>query len=91
MESSIEDIKILVRNGEIASAMRELDTYIKDNLSDDEAYFLRGKLRWRSGDRAGATSDYAHAADLNPDSGAVHALEMARDIESFFNPDLLNP
>ena len=91
MESSVEDIKILVGNGEIASAMQELDAYIKANPGDDEAYFLRGKLRWQSGDRAGATSDYAHAADLNSDSGAVHALEMARDIESFFNPDLLNP
>ncbi len=91
MDSSIEDIKIMVGRGDTASALEALDTYIKNNPGDDEAYFLRGKLRWRAGDRSGATTDYAHAASINPESGAVRALEMARDIESFFNPDLLNP
>lgn len=80
-----------MREGDNAAAMKALDTYIDNNPGDDEAYFLRGKLRWRTGDRSGATSDYAHAAAINPASGAVRALEMARDIESFFNPDLLNP
>ncbi|WP_304967895.1 hypothetical protein [Duncaniella muris] len=50
-----------------------------------------GKLRWRMGDRSGAMGDYAKAVELNPDSPAVMALEQARDIADFFNPDLYNP
>ena len=56
-----------------------------------ELYFERGKLHWREGDRAAATSDYLKAAELDPESPAVQALDHARDIEAFFNPDLLNP
>ncbi|MBD5374307.1 MAG: tetratricopeptide repeat protein [Paramuribaculum sp.] len=91
MESSVEEIKNLADRGELEDAIRLLDIYIRNNPQADEAYFLRGRLRWRAGDRSGATSDYAHASAINPESGAVRALEMARDIESFFNPDLLNP
>ena len=36
-------------------------------------------------------SDYSKATGLNPDSPAAMALEQARDIAGFFNPDLYNP
>lgn len=52
---------------------------------------MRGKLYWKLGNRAAATSSYAAAAELDPDSPAAAALEQARTIEAFFNPDLLNP
>lgn len=56
-----------------------------------EMFFERGKLYWRLGERSRAASDYAAAAELDPEGPAVHALEHARHIEDFFNPDLLNP
>ncbi len=87
--------------------MDRIDRYIKENKLDEamvllndilaadpdnaEALFRRGKIYWRLGKRAKATSDYAAAAAADPDSPAVQALEQARDIENFFNPDLLNP
>lgn len=91
MESSLSMIKLIADSGDLSRAVEELSRLISIEPENDEAYFMRGKLRWRLGDRSGATADYAHAAELNPKSGAVRALEMARDIEGFFNPDLLNP
>ena len=57
----------------------------------DEVFFCRGKLLWKLGRRAEATSDYIKAVSINPSSKAARALEMARAVESFFNPDMLNP
>lgn len=53
--------------------------------------FQRGRLRWQEGRRAAAMTDYAEAAELDPASPAVQALDQAREIMSFFNKDLYNP
>lgn len=68
-----------------------LDEYIGEHPDDSRALYLRGKARWRKGERSRATSDYMKSAAIEPDGPARHALDMARDIEDFFNPDLLNP
>lgn len=83
--------KSLIARGCLQEALLELDRLVESSPEDDALIFNRGKLRWRLGDRAGATGDYAKAALLNPDSPAVKALENARDIADFFNPDLYNP
>lgn len=56
-----------------------------------EIYFERGRLKWKLGDRAGATADYRHAIDLDASSPAAEALEMTRRIMDFYNRDLYNP
>lgn len=56
-----------------------------------ESLFMRGKALWKLGRRAEATNAYEKAAALAPDGSATQALEHARDVEAFFNPDLLNP
>ena len=43
------------------------------------------------GDRIAAMNDYAAAAAVNPDSPATAALQNARDVNDFFNPDIFNP
>ena len=68
----------------------EITALLKSN-NLTEALFLRGKIHWRLGNRSRATSDYAAAAAADPDSPAAEALEQARAVEDFFNPDLLNP
>ncbi|MDE6176800.1 MAG: hypothetical protein K2F71_04585 [Paramuribaculum sp.] len=62
-----------------------------DPLLKATLYFERGKLYWKTGCRSAATTDYAAAAELDPDGPAVAALDQAREIENFFNTDLLNP
>lgn len=86
-----QNYRDLIFFGRYAEALAVLDALVKDNPSDDHLLFERGKLRWRMGDRSGATGDYAGAVALNPESPAALALEQARDIADFFNPDLYNP
>lgn len=85
------EIQRILKESKPEEAIDLLDRHIAANPDDAEAMFQRGKLYWRLGNRSKATSDYAAAAAIDPQSPAVMALEQARDIENFFNPDLLNP
>lgn len=86
-----QEIQTLLEENKLEEALVLLDRIITADSSDSDALFLRGKLYWRQGNRPRATSDYAAAAALDPESPATQALEHAREIEAFFNPDLLNP
>lgn len=87
----LQDIQAILADNKIDEAINELNALIAINPNNDEALFLRGKAYWRLGNRSRAITDYATAASINPDSPAVFALEQAREIDAFFNPDLLNP
>lgn len=93
----IKNIDNLVASGRFDEAIGMLSLGIagKEGMADAKAlaemYFRRGKLYWRLGRRSAATSDYVKASSLDADSPAVKALEQARDVEAFFNPDLYNP
>lgn len=71
--------------------MSEINLYLRENMGDDEAYFVRGKLSWRTQNYSAAVTDFETAVSINPESGARHALELARDVFDYYNPDLLNP
>lgn len=89
----IKKIADLANNGKLDEALTTLDNEIAkvEGKQRAELLFERGKINWRLGNRGKATSDYAEAAALDPESPAVQALENAQEIEAFFNPDLLNP
>ncbi|MDE6394517.1 MAG: hypothetical protein K2K77_04170 [Duncaniella sp.] len=97
---NIQIIERLVADGKLHEAVERLGVMLAETTSADgredacaiaDLYFRRGKLSWRLGNRAAATSDYAHAAALDPTSPAVKALEQAVAVADFFNPDLYNP
>lgn len=57
-----------------------------------ELHFSAGKILFQMGQRGRAIAEYAKAVELNPEcSRYATALEFSRDIENFYNPDLLNP
>lgn len=91
MNDILSQIKSIADQGETSTAIEELDRLLKTMPNSAEAYLLRGKLKWKLGKRQEAISDYLKSDELNPGGAASRALEMARDIEGFFNPDLLNP
>ncbi|MDE5635494.1 MAG: tetratricopeptide repeat protein, partial [Muribaculaceae bacterium] len=67
---------------------------IRDHLavdSEDEVYYTAGRLCWQLGRQADAMGFYRRALAVNPDSPARYAMEMAKDVLDFYNPDLLNP
>ena len=86
-----QNYRTLIGENRFEDALIILDAMISEKPDDDTLLFDRGKLRWRMGDRSGATGDYAKAVAINPESPAAMALEQARDIADFFAPDLYNP
>ncbi len=89
--SESQIIDSLVAAGKYEEAVEKLSEMMKCDPADASLMFRRGKLLWRMGKHSAAMNDYAHAAELDPSSPAVHALEQAREIAGFFNPDLYNP
>lgn len=72
--------------------MASLDSLLSGNSDQEEdALVVRGKLHWRLQNYGAAVSDFERALSINPASEAGPALELARDIFDFYNPDLLNP
>lgn len=81
----------LIAHNELAEALKLLDAAVDANHDDVEALTLRGKTRWRTGDRGGAMSDYTAASLLDPDGQAAALLEHCNEIQDFYNHDLYNP
>ena len=54
-------------------------------------HYRRGRELWARGNRGQAMTEYAHAAELDPQSPAVTALKMANEIMDFFDPAQFNP
>ena len=87
----MQNYRQLISENRLDEALSAINEMLAEAPEDDTLLFERGKLRWRMGDRQGATGDYAKASLINPGSPAAKALEHARDIADFFNPDLYNP
>lgn len=90
MEES-QKIEELIANGRLEEALASLNSLIEAEPDNAQWRFLKGKALWKTGDKGGAISEYEHASQLDPQSPATHALEMARSIMDFFNPDIFNP
>lgn len=89
--SVIQKSTELISQNRLAEALALLTEALAADPGDAGVWYLRGKVNWRLGRHGAATSDYEHAVALSPDSPARHALEMARDVTDFFNPDMFNP
>lgn len=89
--TTLDNIHQLIATNKIQEAIAQLDNIIADTPDHHDAIFLRGKLHWRMGNKSAATSDYCRANRLCPGGPATRALENARDIIDFFNPDIYNP
>ncbi len=88
---STTGIEQLIRENRLAEAASELDALIAADCADAMTWYLRGKVWWKTGDRAKAKNCYLRSLSLDSESPARYALNHAFDIEQFFNPDLLNP
>ena len=89
--SVFQKIEELINENRLNDALLLLNNEITQSQNNDKLYFTRGKLHWRLGNKTQAITDYEHAVDINPDSPARIALDNARDVIAFFNPDLYNP
>lgn len=87
----LNTIKKLINEGNVEQAIRLLDEMLQTDFpGKDEAYYLRGNAYRKQGDWQQALNNYRRAIDLNPQSPARHARQMAMDILNFYNKDMYN-
>jgi cytochrome c-type biogenesis protein CcmH/NrfG len=87
-----DSIEEALRQGspDLEEIIRRLDVLIAEQPQDDRLYYLRGNAYRKRGDWQTALNNYLEAIELNPDSPAVHARQMAMDILNFYNKDMFN-
>ena len=87
----LNNIKMLISQGEIDQAIKELDKIITLCPSScDEAYYLRGNAYRKLGNLQQALNNYLYAIDINPESPAKAAHEILMDILNFYHKDMYN-
>lgn len=72
-------------------SLEQLNELIAANPQDADAYYRRGRLYWKLGQRGAAISDYNRSAAIDPNGPGAVAAEQAMSIMNFFNPDQFNP
>lgn len=85
------DVQQMIADNQLDDAINAISGLLCDKGDNSELLFERGKLQWKQGRKKEAMSDYAAAAQIDPESPAVTALEMARNVMDFYNRDMYNP
>ncbi len=92
MANDLETINSLIRNGQANKAIAVLNKLLpKQDVPNDEIFFLLGKAYSKIGDWKQALYNYHTATELNPQSPASEALKQMQEILDFYNTDLYNP
>ena len=76
---------------DIDKEIKELEARIMADSTNPTLLYELGRLYWKKGDKAKAITHYGHSAEFDPQGPGAIALEQARSIMNFYNPDLLNP
>lgn len=71
---------------EIEQEIAALTARIEARSDDAAAFYRRGSLYWKLGQRAAAITDFNTSARLDPDGPGAAAATHALDILDFFNP-----
>ena len=89
--NELEEIKGLITQGDVDEAIRQLESLIETDVpSKGQAYYLLGNAWRKKGNWQQALNHYGRAIELNPDSPALHARQMAMEILEFYNKDMYN-
>lgn len=90
---SYRDADRLFASSDAGKLLASIDELVgsEDGFGDPVSFYLRGRLRWKLGQRGGAISDYERSVALDPESPAAEALAQAREVMSFYFRDLYNP
>ena len=90
MKENLINIKELIKEGQLETAIEKLTLYIEHNSADDEPFYLLGNVYRKQGNWQLALNNYLEAIERNPESPAVHAHQMMMDILNFYNKDMYN-
>ena len=90
MKEKLVNIKRLISDGQLDTAIELLNQYIETETIDDELYYLLGNAYRKQGNWQMALNNYLEAMERNPESPAVYAHQMMMDILNFYNKDTYN-
>ena len=91
MKDNLSNIRKLIQEGELNTAIEQLTAYIQSDTTDnDEPYYLLGNTYRKQGNWQLALNNYLEAMERNPESPATQAHKMAMDILNFYNKDMYN-
>ena len=86
-----EKIKALLDSCRADEAISLIDDFrASGGTMDDGLFYLLGNAWRKKGDWQMAMNNYLEALNLNPDSPARNALDMANEILDFYNKDMYN-
>ena len=86
-----ERISSLLEQNDADGAIAELERWSAlGGEMDDGLYYLLGNAWRKKGNWQMAMNNYLEAVNLNPESPAVQALEIAEEILAFYNKDMYN-
>ena len=89
--NQLETIKGLISQGNVEEAIRQLESLIQTGYTPlDAIYYLLGNAWRKTGDWRQALNNYNLAIELNPQSPALPARQMAMEILEFYNKDMYN-
>ena len=84
--------KQLFEKNELIQSQEILNELIFNNPGDIDSLILRGRISNKMQNWGDAMNDFASVLDLDPgNSDAKTGLEMAKNILSYFTPDMFNP
>ena len=86
----MEEIKRLISENKLEEAIRLLDAYLTEQPRSDEARFLLGKANHKLSNISPAPNRYLQAIEINPESPAQAAYDMAIKVLDFYNKDMYN-
>ncbi|WP_297906899.1 tetratricopeptide repeat protein [uncultured Parabacteroides sp.] len=86
----MEEIKRLISDNKSEEAIRLLNEYLQKQPKSDEAWFLLGKVYYKLGNVRLALNSYLQAIEINPESPAREAYNMAIKVLDFYNKDMYN-
>ena len=74
MKDNLSNIRKLIQEGELNTAIEQLTAYIQSDTTDnDEPYYLLGNAYRKQGNWQMALNNYLEAIEKNPESPAVNA------------------
>ena len=93
MESyrSLVEIEQILRNEGTKRAYEEINTLLKFQPNNAEAWYMLGGILRREEQWGEAINAYNRAKFLNPEGPAAYAVDAIYDIIHFVNKELMNP
>ncbi len=86
----MEEIRRLIAEDRTGEAIRLLERLLEERPGSDEAWYLLGRARYKLGETRLALNSYLRAMELNPDSPAREAYNLAIRVLDFYNKDMYN-